>query len=266
MSRSSLVLCFCTVAGLALAPLSLFGAENGASFARRGAYDPANPSVELFDGMSGGQIAVKMVVKDSTEARLIITNNTAAPLNVRLPSAFAGVHILAQLGGAAGGGGGQGVGAGGGAAAGGAGGGGGAGFFSIPAEKITEVKVPCVCLEHGKPDPRPQMTYEVRPLESVSSSPEVHELVKQLGEGKVSQRVAQVAAWHYNNQMSWEELAAKQIKRLSGETSPYFSAQEMQTAFAFGQAVEKKLEEGTVVEGQSLSKAARLADQLPAKP
>lgn len=250
-------------AGLALLPI-LSQAAEPVRITKRLPADPAAPSIEMFDGIESGQVDVKLVVRDSTEARVLLTNRSGQPLNVRLPSAFAGVHVLAQLGGGGGGlggGGAQGVGAGGGGlGGGGAGGGGGGGFFNIPAESIAEVKVPCVCLEHGKPEPRPQMTYEVRPLEALTNSAEVREVVTQLGHGKVSQRVAQVAAWHYANNMSWEELAAKQIKRLSGEQYPYFSAQEMQTAFAFGTAVEKKLAEGETVEGQSLKNAARAAD------
>ncbi|MBL8826898.1 MAG: hypothetical protein JNM18_07905 [Planctomycetaceae bacterium] len=234
-------------------------AAEPARLTRRLPMDPAAPSVEMFDGMKAGQVDVKMITKDSTEARLLITNRTNQPLNVRLPEAFAGVHVLAQLGGAGvgggAGGGAQGVGGAGGGAGGAGGGGGGAGFFNIPAETIAEVKVPCVCLEHGKPEPRPQMTYEVRPLEALSSNPAVREVLKQLGQGAVSQRVAQVAAWHYANNMSWEELASKQIKRLSGEVYAYFNTQEMQTAFALGTAIEKKLADGDTVEGQSLSKS-----------
>jgi len=227
-------------------------AEPSARLAKTGAYNPQDPSVDVFEGIAAGKVQVKMVVKDSTEARLLVTNNTQQPLNLRLPAAFAGVHVLAQLGGGAGGatGGSQGVGGGG---AGGAGGG-GAGFFNIAPERVTEIKIPCVCLEHGKPDPRPQLTYEIRPIESVSVHPEVAEVIKLLGEGKLPQRVAQAAAWHYNNNMSWEELAAKQIKRLSGESYPYFHPQEMQAAVAVGNMIEKQLKEGPIVEGQSLSK------------
>jgi hypothetical protein len=248
------------VAGFGLVPTLAHAAEP-ARLTRRLPSDPSAPSVEMFDGMKAGQVEVKMVTKDSTEARLLITNRTNQPLNVRLPEAFAGVHVLAQLGGMGGGGGGmgggaQGVGgAGGGAGGAGGGGGGGAGFFNIPAETVAEVKVPCVCLEHGKPEPRPQMTYEVRPLEALSTNPAVREVLKQLGQGNVSQRVAQVAAWHYANNMSWDELAAKQIKRLTGEAYAYFSSQEMHTAFALGTAIDKKIEAGEIVEGQSLSKA-----------
>jgi hypothetical protein len=32
-------------------------------------------------------------------------------------------------------------------------------MFNVPAEKEGSFKVPCVCLEHGKAEPRSQMTY-----------------------------------------------------------------------------------------------------------
>ena len=49
-----------------------------------------------------------------------------------------------------------------------------------------------------------------------------------LGNGKVTQRAAQAAAWHLNNDMSWQELTAKQIHHLNGPNQPYFSQTEIQ--------------------------------------
>ncbi|NMC20556.1 MAG: hypothetical protein GYA33_09060 [Thermogutta sp.] len=51
-----------------------------------------------------------------------------------------------------------------------------------------------------------------------------------MAEGKISQRVAQIAAWHYNNGMSFEELAAKTIRSAIGLRRPYFSPAEIQAA------------------------------------
>ncbi len=50
-----------------------------------------------------------------------------------------------------------------------------------------------------------------------------------LGNGLINQRAAQAAAWHLENNMSWEELANKQIRHLNGIREPYFSPQEIQT-------------------------------------
>jgi hypothetical protein len=63
-----------------------------------------------------------------------------------------------------------------------------------------------------------------------------------LGRGEVSQRVAQILAWHSQNEMTWEELASKQIERLGGGSYPYFSADEMRAAMALDQHVTRTLE------------------------
>ena len=206
---------------------------------------PAPQSVEMFAAMKNGDIEVKLIPKNDREARVFLKNNTKRPLTVRLPDAFAGVPVLAQAaggkrggGGAAGGanqgmGGGMGGGGMGGGGMGGGGmggGGGGGGFFNVPAEKVAQFKVETVCLEHGKKDPRPAIPYEIRPIESLSSRPAVQELCKLLGLGGIDQRAAQAAAWHLNNDMTWEELNAKEIPHLSGPNEPYFTQDQLRTA------------------------------------
>ena len=51
-----------------------------------------------------------------------------------------------------------------------------------------------------------------------------------LGTGQLDQRAAQAAAWHLNNGMSWEELAAKRVRFANGTSRPYFSPQELRAA------------------------------------
>ncbi len=209
------------------------GERNGGAAA-----DGDTEQIELFDAMDAGLIDVKYIPRNAEQARILIHNMTDQPLDVRLPDAFAGVHVLTQGGFGGGGGGGRGGGGGGGGQAGGGGGGGGGGRgggggnFNIPPEKIIKIKVATVCLEHGKPDPRPAMEYEIRRLESLTTKPGVRELLEMFGRGEVNQRVAQVAAWHLNNDMSWQELAAKEIHRANGQRYPYFSRQEIHTAIA----------------------------------
>ncbi len=189
-------------------------------------------TVEMFQAMKEGQIEVKLIPKDSTESRVLITNKTDQPLSIKLPSTFAGVPVLAQaLGGGGGRGGNQSQSTGGGMDGGlGGGGGGGGGFFNIAPEKVGQLKVATVCLEHGKKEPHAAVPYEIKPLEEVSQKPEVQELCRMLGAGKIPQRVAQVAAWHLNNDMSWDQLANKQLRFANGSTAPYFSPQEIQAA------------------------------------
>jgi hypothetical protein len=252
MSRSLRYLALALLAVLGAARLNAAERDKAIKY---GEYNPADESVDMFDAIKAGKVAVKMIPKDSTQARVLVTNKTKQPLNVRLPGAFAGVQILAQVGGRAGGMGGMGggmaqpmgggmggMGGGGmGGMGGGAGGGGGmfaipaermGEFFNVPAEKMVDFKVPCVCLEHGKPEPRSTMTYEIRPLETVSDKPAVREVCEMLGRGLLNQRAAQAAMWHLNNNLSWEELAAKQIERADGSSYPYFTSAEMTQAVA----------------------------------
>ncbi|HOM18491.1 MAG TPA: hypothetical protein PK777_15930 [Thermoguttaceae bacterium] len=201
----------------------------------------ASETVEMFQAMREGRIEVKFIAKDAKEASVLIKNKTDKPLTVKLPDAFAATPVLAQLDGglgrnsssstttnqAIGGGWGSGM-------MGGMGGMGGmgmgGGMWNVPPEKIAQVKVPVVCLEHGKPDPRPAVPYQIKPLDEFTKTPGLREVLHALGNGAVSQRVAQVAAWHLQNGMSFQELASKQIRFANGSRCPYFSPAEIQAA------------------------------------
>ena len=199
-----------------LAAGALANAERPARVPKPGEFNPEHGTVELFAAIEAGEVEAKLIPKDSSECRLLVTNKTDRPLNVALPGAFAGVPVLAQFGGGMGGGGG--------------------GFFNIPAERVAQIKGTTVCLEHGKPEPRPAMAYEIKPIESFTDKPEVQELCRMVGSGRINQRAAQAAAWHLNNGMSWAELAAKQTRYANGATQPYFHPQELQAAVRITQA------------------------------
>lgn len=228
-----------------------------------GAPSKKNATVEMFAAMQNGDIDVKLIPKDATEARVLIKNNTKQPLNVKLPDAFAGRPILAQ--GRAGGGGGGGSNSGGGNQSMGGGmggmgggmmgGGGGMGMFSVPPEQLGQFKVPTVCLEHGKKDPRPQIAYEIVPLEEFTKDPAVKELLTAFGKEKLDQRATQAAAWHLANDMSWEELAGKRIEHLNGTSEPWFNGQEIQAGMHLA---------GTAVSTAEAEKSKNLA-QAPAE-
>src|SRR5207237_762301 len=108
--------------------------------------------------------------------------------------------------------------------------GGGGGMFNVAPEKVGQLNFVGVCLEHGKPEPRAAMKYVIRPLDTLTTKPQVREMLRILGRAECSQRVAQVLAWHVNNEMSWEELAAKQIEHLDGTSEPYFTGEEIEAA------------------------------------
>lgn len=229
--------------------------------------------VEMFAAMKAGDLDVKVIPRDDTELRVMIKNNTGKPLSVKLPDAFATVPVLAQfggggggVGGAGGGGGGQnqsgggGMGMMGGGGGGGMMGGGGGGFFNVPAEKELNFKVPTVCLEHGKKEPRPAIPYTIKPIESYTSKAETQETLKMLGYGQIPQRAAQAAAWHFENGMSWEELSAKRIKHLNGTSEPYFTAQEIEAGMRVAAAATKRAQERPV-QSPATSTTASLEDK-----
>jgi hypothetical protein len=114
----------------------------------------------------------------------------------------------------------------------GSGGGGGnsGGFFNVPAEKVGKFDVTTVCLEHGKAEPQAKMAYEVKPIEEFTTKTGVRELCESLGTGQISQYAAQAAAWHLNNNMTWEQLAAKRIRHANGTMEPYFTQEELTAA------------------------------------
>ena len=102
----------CFGAALMLAaPLAANAAELSTSgrAPKPGQFNPANETVELFEGVKKGQLEVKMVHKDVAQGKVFITNKTDKPVNIKLPDAFVGVHVLAQgMGGMGGGMGGMG--------------------------------------------------------------------------------------------------------------------------------------------------------------
>ena len=230
--------------------------------------DPAGSNV--FALMQDGDLGVQFIPRSSKEATLILTNNTDKPLTVHLPDAFAAMPVFAQLNNGIGGGNNnrnnnnnkqnqnqsvgtgtnqgqrQGGGGFGGAVAngpaaggqvGGAAGNGGAGnaeggaAFSIPPERVVKLKLPTVCLEYGKSEPNAHVPYTIVPIETYTSNPEVQEVCRLLGTGTVDQQVAQAAAWHLANHLSWDKLAdMKHFPHNSGFTRPVFSSDQIRAA------------------------------------
>jgi hypothetical protein len=111
------------------------------------------------------------------------------------------------------------------------GGGMGGGFFSVAPGKVGKVTVATVCLEHGKRDPNPRVPYKLVPIEEFTQDQKVIELCKMLGHGQVPRNIAQAAAWHLTDGLSWAELAHKdRVKLMNGYTEKYFSPQEIAIA------------------------------------
>ena len=134
--------------------------------------------------------------------------------------------------------------------------GGGMGMFNVPPEKVGKRKVTTVCLEHGKAEPRAKVPYEIRPIEEFTDRVQVHEICRMVGSG-MNQRVAQAAAWHLANDMSWQELAGKQLRFANGTRAPYFHPREiraaMQAAAMAIQLAERRQQESPGASMDSLS-------------
>jgi hypothetical protein len=190
---------------------------------------PRGDVVELFQGIEDGQIEVQFIPRSSKEARLLVSNKTDKPISVKLPTAFFGAPVLAQiqpvqpavprqpaqfqqqpnpflqpgpfrqpvppvtppdprapqrLGVAP-----QQV------------------FFNVPPEKVGQVKLEAICLDHGNPNPRAAMKYEIRPISELAGKQGLAEVLESLGRGEIDHTAAQLAAWHLSNDMSWEKLA-----------------------------------------------------------
>lgn len=250
MSRCLIGLCCCLI-GLPL----LMGAKPAKSHLFKDA-----ETVELFSAVKAGDVEVKLVPKDTTQATVIVKNLTKKPLRIQMPAAFAGVPVLAQddFGGGAGdfGGGGGDLGGGqgqqqqalgGGMMGGGMGGMGmgggmmGGGMFNVAPERVRKVKVATVCLEHGKKDPNPRVPYELRPLKSFTSNPQVAEVCMMLARREIDQVSAQAAAWHLTDKLSWNELARKvKVKHLNGSVEMYFTPNKVRRAMKIVQAAKQR--------------------------
>jgi hypothetical protein len=242
---------FCLTIAVILIPALLIAAERRASKSSPDA--TTAETVEMFSAIEKGQIAVKLIPKDSTQSRVMIENKTDQPLNVKLPETFAGVPVLAQRAGGGGGGGSsrssgtssnQSMGGGMGGMGGGGGGGMGGGMFNVAPEKVGQFRVPTVCLEHGKGEPNAQIPYEIKPIESVTNKPAVAELCRMVGTNQLNQRAAQAAAWFLNNDISWKDLAAKRYRHANGAIGEsYFSPAEIQTGMQIAKAALKVAED-----------------------
>lgn len=315
---------------LALALVSLARPSAGAE--SRG----GEPPRDVLAAAADAQVEVRFVPNDSRSAQVVVRNLTDRPLKLRLPAAFAGVPVLAQMGGMGGMGMGQGVAGFGGAGIGGGpqnvGGGGmqnagmgignpmgGGGFcwvarevygvhdprwltfrqwmiwraptwlqdlyrqggedfsawlrerpvaktavrlamdraiaatadvpaggllrvttsaddafakpFAVaPGQKLA-IRVPTVCLEHGRREPTPRMPYRLEPLAKVSGDPRLDLVLGGLASGHLTQKVAQAAAWHIASGRTWEQLAAEVVDLAGGDRDPpLFTAAELVAA------------------------------------
>ena len=225
--------------------------------------DESLEHIDVFAGIEQGILDVKLIPQDALGGNILIENKGAKPLNVDFPPAFIGKQVLKQapnqqqnngnglnglanLAGQAGGGSqiqgggiGNGNGNGNGAPGGNPGAGGprngngngnGNGFFSVPTDRIVRVAYRSVCLEHGKPDPSPRMTYRLGKVEEFSDDPVLAETLKIVASGEHDPQAGQAVAWHVANKMSWKKLGEKTIQHIGHPATRYFSKETLARA------------------------------------
>ena len=83
------------------------------------------------------------------------------------------------------------------------------------------------CLNHGKPDPSARLEYKLVPVEEYTKDEVLGELIRMVGTGRVNQHSAQAAIWTRTDNMSWQELAAKNVRGILS-VEYYFNAQNIQ--------------------------------------
>ena len=92
-----------------------------------------------------------------------------------------------------------------------------------------------MCLNHGLREPNSSAAYKMVPAdEFLEDRPAVVELLKAFGNGDLDHEAAQAAAWHLNNDLSWDELKAQlQGTKRSHNRPPYFTADQLRNGMAY---------------------------------
>lgn len=225
---------------------------------RVGQKDQIPQAVEFFSAIKAGQINARITVTPTFQLQAAIVNQSDRPLNVELPQAFAAVPMgglairsaarndgtvrqadpqpAAQgtptpvLGNATnvmnmqtvGGGFWN------------SGPDGGPLVLTVAPGKLQQIVVAVVCLEDGKKNPSVAMPYALVPIDRFAQRAEVGQVCQILGHGMASRHVAQLAAWHFNNNESWQALAARW---------PRFSKAEFQAAMQLAVTATKLAEQ-----------------------
>lgn len=207
------------------------------------------PTQDVFAAIEAGDLEVGVVPRDERRLTIQLKNKTDRPLTIQMPPALAAAPILAQQPFPFPGGGfpnqqnanrgqqaPQHLGLPGGQGNNGGGnlfGGNNGGIFNIPAGRAIKIKADCVCLEYGKPSPDTRMKYELKPLAEVCDKPELVAVLQSLGREQIDQRVAQAAAWHLTNDLSWDKLASLIERQVGGVKEMQFQTSEVAAAKTF---------------------------------
>ena len=103
-------------------------------------------------------------------------------------------------------------------------------WWTLAAGQQMQIQVPCFCLEFGKPDPNRRIPYQMVELQDLNNRPAIQELLDRFSKGDLDQRIAQLAAWHIANGVSWQTLAQIKLPRSNGRGGGSVSPQELFSA------------------------------------
>jgi hypothetical protein len=88
-----------------------------------------------------------------------------------------------------------------------------------------------ICLEEGRPDPKPNMEYVLMPLEKFNNDPRIAEICMMLGNNEIATPIAQAAAWHITDNLSWGQLLVKNRREsMDGSFERFFNPVQIQYA------------------------------------
>lgn len=188
------------------------------------------PGIDVFQAAKEKKVDAKLVQQSEKGGYLLLRNTSTELLNVRFPDSFVGVNVVGsgsslQVGGR---GTAQSTGI---AINAPRGSRDTAGLFSIPPGKMLRLPITSVCLEYGKPEPNAKLRYVIMPVERYSRNPVFHELLPLFTKTKMSQRVAQAAAWHISNGLTWPELSSI-TNPATGSVLPMFTTNDLRLAKA----------------------------------
>lgn len=90
------------------------------------------------------------------------------------------------------------------------------GLFNIAPEQTVKLEATAVCLNHGNPNPRAAIPYEIKPLADVTDKPGVAQVCALLSDPKTDRTQVQLAAWNLANDMSWDKIRAIRYRSMAG--------------------------------------------------
>jgi len=196
---------------------------------------------ELFEALKAGSVESRVVARDQHHVRVFLKNTSKQPISVKLPEVLAARPILAQQNffNPQQGGNQLGFGSPSGnqqssqavaGPMGSANGNRGGTIFSIPPESVRELRVDSVCLEHGKPNPRSAVPYELVKFDEICKEPAVEALLTRYGQGGLDRDIVQAAAWNLANGLAWTELEKMTEPVAINAVKPVYTSQQLRSA------------------------------------